>query len=225
MWFSDAWCGVRWAYWGLAWIDIFSNCRIWVDLGKNSSVEGRKMLRKCFCTENSSAWFVGSITFLQDAAIHLNFRTSKPELLHIQKISYAAGQHQNIDKWSARVNHCNSLIQLWDVMGSKQKFKTSYIPKKNVYLKKKNVYRNFPSHCWFSEKKKKKRPSATKNLRRCTDGISLRRLEDHLGPEKNMRKKPWRCPKKAGTPTGKFRNAGWNGVKRAWKWWKKKPLK
>lgn len=145
MWFSDAWCGVRWVYWGLAWIDIFSNCRIWVDLEKNSSVEGRKMLRKCFCTENSSAWFVGSITFLQDSTIHLNFRTSKPELLHVQKISYAAAQHQNIDKWSAGVNHCNSLIQLW---AQKKKYKTSY-SQKNV----KKMYRVSPVIFGFLKKK------------------------------------------------------------------------
>jgi hypothetical protein len=69
---------------------------------------------------------VGSITFLQDSTIHLNFRTSKPELLHVQKISYAAAQHQNIDKWSARVNHCNSLIQLW----AQKKNIKHHIPKK-----------------------------------------------------------------------------------------------
>lgn len=31
---------------------------------------------------------------------------------------------------------------------------------------------------------KKNPPVTDENLSRCTDGISLRRLEDHLGPEK-----------------------------------------
>lgn len=103
-------------------------------------------------------------------------------------------------------------LQLFDpVMGSKKNIK-HHIPKK---MSKKCI--EFPQS--FLVFWKKNPPVTDENLSRCTDGISLRRLEDHLGPEKNA-DFPWRFPKKAGTPTGKWKCL----VKRAWKLWKKNIL-
>ena len=56
-------------------------------------------------------------------------------------------------------------------------------------------------------KKKKNPPVADENLSRCTDGISLGRLEDHLGPEKKRGFSHGVAQKKLGHPQEK-RNAG-----------------